>query len=142
MLRMDFEVQVVALVGEERRHTSSGTWCVVVGEFGNGGEWFPVALLIVAIDPEVLFQSLVSMFSLTLTLRMVSWGEVQLHFESSPQGLPEMWYKLGTPVRSDVWGDFVLRKDMKHKRVHKDLWGYLVSSKDKDSLFSETVNDH
>jgi hypothetical protein len=35
---MDFEVQVVAFVGEERRYTSSSTGCIVVSEFGDGEE--------------------------------------------------------------------------------------------------------
>jgi hypothetical protein len=74
VLGMDFEVWVVALVGEERRHISSSTGCIVVGEFSNWEEWCPVALLIVAVDPEVLFQSLISVFDLTIALGMVKFN--------------------------------------------------------------------
>ena len=39
----------------------------------------PVVLLVIAVDLEVLFQSLVSTFSLSITLEVVTGGEVQFH---------------------------------------------------------------
>ena len=39
----------------------------------------PVALLVVAIDSEVLFKSLISVFCLSIALRVVTSSEVKFH---------------------------------------------------------------
>ena len=52
---MDVKGRVVALVGEERRHTGRSIGCVVVGEFGEGKKVGPFVLLIQTVVLEVLF---------------------------------------------------------------------------------------
>ena len=41
----------------------------------------PVVLLVIAVDSEILFQSLVSAFGLSIALRVVTRGEVQFHVQ-------------------------------------------------------------
>jgi len=60
---------MVAFVGKERRDTSGSTWSIVISKFRKWEEVSPVVLLVVAIDVEVLFQSLVSTLGLTITFR-------------------------------------------------------------------------
>ena len=83
-LRVYGDVQVIALVGVEGRDASSGTWGIVVCKLHQGQEIRPIILLIIAIGPEILFQSLVSSLSLTVTFWVITGGEVELHI----QGLP------------------------------------------------------
>jgi len=78
-LGMNSNVRVVALVGEEGRNASRSTGRVVVSELGKWQEFGPVVLLVIAVDSEVLFQSLVRSFSLAVPFRMITRGEVQLH---------------------------------------------------------------
>jgi hypothetical protein len=51
----DRNVGVIAFVSEERGYTSSGTRRVVVCEFGEGYNFRPIVLLIVAENTEVTF---------------------------------------------------------------------------------------
>jgi len=69
-------------------------------------------LLVVAIDSEVLFQSLISSFSLSITFGMISGSEVKLHVQRSSKGLEEVGYEFCTTIRSDVARDTVLGKDV------------------------------
>jgi hypothetical protein len=47
-------------------------------------------LLVVAIHSEVLFQSLIYTFSLTVAFGMISRGEMQCHVECLPKGPKEV----------------------------------------------------
>lgn len=55
----DGDVRVIALISEERRHTSRSIRSVVVGKFGNRENSVPVVLLVGSVDPNVLLQGLV-----------------------------------------------------------------------------------
>jgi len=79
---VDGDRGMVAFVGKERRDTSGSARSIVISKFRKWEEVSPVVLLVVAIDAEVLFQSLVSMLSLTITFRMVTRGKVQSDVES------------------------------------------------------------
>ena len=72
----ELNVWVIAFVGEEGCDSSSSTECFVVGKLVKWKEFSPIVLLVVAIDSEVLFQSLISLFCLAITFRMISIGEV------------------------------------------------------------------
>ena len=69
-------------------------------------------MLVVAIDSEVLFQSLISLFSLSITFGMISGSEVKLHVQCSSKGLEEVGYKFHTVIGSDMAWDTMLGKDM------------------------------
>ena len=69
---MDGEVQVIAFVGVEWGDLCCGTQGIVVCELAEWKELVPVILLVVAVDPDILFQGLVSALSLPTTFQMVT----------------------------------------------------------------------
>ena len=71
-LRVDGKVWVIPLVGIEWGNSGSHTRSVVVSKLQEQEQCEPVVLLIVAVDPDVLFQGLISVLGLTITFRMVS----------------------------------------------------------------------
>ena len=73
---------MVALVGKEWSYSSRGVRSIVVSELRNWKKVEPIVLLIVVIDLEVLFQGLVHAFGLSVTLGVISGGEVELHVKS------------------------------------------------------------
>ena len=79
VLRMNGDVRVVTLVGEEWRDSGRVIRSIVVGELGDGEERSPVILLIRCIDADVLFQGLVRALCLTVRFGMVTGGVVKLH---------------------------------------------------------------
>ena len=73
---------MVAFIGKEQGYSSCGVRSVIVCKLRNWKEVRPIVLLIVAIDSEVLFQGLVHAFGLSVTLGMITGGEVELHVKS------------------------------------------------------------
>jgi hypothetical protein len=73
---VDGEVGVIALIGEERRYAGGSTRRVVIGEFREGKEFRPVVLLVVAVNPKVLLEGLISAFCLTIPLWVITGGEM------------------------------------------------------------------
>src|SRR6266481_6621586 len=102
MLGVKREVRVVALVCEEWGNSHGAARCVVVCELSKREEARPIVLLVVAVDVEVLFQSLVSVLGLSVTFQVISQGEVQLHVQGGAKGPEEMGHEFQPMVRSDV----------------------------------------
>ena len=75
----------------------------------------PVILLIVAEDLEVLFQSLVCTFGLTITFRMITGSVVSSHIKSFTKRVEEAGYEFGATVGGDVFRNTVLGKDVNDK---------------------------
>ena len=69
---------MIPLVGIEQGNSGSCTWSIVVSKLCKQQQPEPVVLLIVAVDPDVLFQGALG---LTITFRMVPQGEVQFHVQ-------------------------------------------------------------
>ena len=72
-------------------------------------------MLVIAIDSEVLFQSLISLFRLSITFRMVSGSEVKFHVQCGSEGLEEVGNEFRAAVGSDMAGDTMLGKDMENE---------------------------
>ena len=72
VFRVNSNVQIVALISGEWGDTSGCIGSIVVGKLHEQEEVGPVVLLVVAIDSEVLFKSLVSMFHLTVTFQVIT----------------------------------------------------------------------
>jgi len=89
-LRVNSDVQVVALVGIEGHNSSGCTWRIVVCELGKGVAGRTIVLLAFAVDSEVLFQSLISSFGLSITFGMIAQGKMKLHVKSKAKGLKEV----------------------------------------------------
>ena len=80
MFWIDCDIGVIAFKG---CNTGGRGGSIVVSEFGKGKDFGPVVLLIVAEDSEVLFQSLVKAFSLTMAFWVVTRSEVNLHVQGN-----------------------------------------------------------
>ena len=106
------DVGMVALVGEEWRDTRSIAWGVVVGKLRERQEFGPVVLLIVAVNSEVLLESLVSTFRLSVGFWVVSGGEVQVHAESLAQSAEETRDELRATIGGDMRRSSMLGENM------------------------------
>src|ERR1700726_2494410 len=78
-------IRMITLVHKEWGNLRSGARSIVVGKFHQGQEFGPVVLLIIAVTMEVLFQCLVSLFCLSVALRVIPRSEVQGHIEDFAQ---------------------------------------------------------
>ena len=105
---MNSNVWVVALIGIEGRDTGGSTWCIIVCELGEWEQAKPIVLLVIAIDSDVLFQSLISSFGLSITFRMITQGEMKLHVESKTERSEKVQDEFRTSVGSDVAWDTML----------------------------------
>ena len=72
MLGVNSNVWVVALIGIEGHNTGGCTWHIVVCELREWEQAKPIVLLVIAVDSDVLFQSLISSFALSITFRMIT----------------------------------------------------------------------
>src|SRR6266481_1598677 len=117
------EVWVVALVCKERGNSHGAARRVVVCKLGEGEEAQPVVLLVVAVDTEVLFQSLVSALGLSVTFQVVSRGEVQLHVQGGAKGPEELGHEFRPTVGSDMQRDTMLGEDVEDEKLHEVTGG-------------------
>ena len=99
---MNRDVQVISLVSEEWGYSSGSTRGIIVCELRKQEKLSPVVLLVVAVNPDVLFQCLISAFGLSVAFRMVIGGEVKLHIESFSERPKEMRDELRSVVGGDV----------------------------------------
>src|SRR5882724_3630268 len=109
---MNCKVQMITLIGKEGCNAGSGTRSIVISELSYWKEFGPIILLVVAIDSEVLFQSLISSFGLSITFGVISGSEVKLHVQCSSKGPEEVRYEFRAAIGSDVARDTVLGKDV------------------------------
>jgi len=75
----------------------------------------------VAIDLEVLLQSLNHLFGLTITFGVISRSEMKPHVKCSPEGMEEMGHKFGSMVRGDVAWNTMLGEDVEDKELC-EMW--------------------
>jgi len=61
-------MSMISIVGKDRGYSCGSGLCVVVAEFGNWQQSFPVALLVVAICPEILLKGGIGSFCLSVHL--------------------------------------------------------------------------
>ena len=92
------DVQMISLVGEEWRYPRSSTQSIIVSEFLEQKKFFPIVLLIVAVNLEVLFQCLIGTFGLSVAFRMVSRSEMKSHVESFSERSEEVRDELHSVV--------------------------------------------
>lgn len=81
-LGVDGDCGVISLVRKERGNSGGRAQSIVVRELREGQESRPVVLLVVAVDSEVLLQSLVDSLGLAVAFGMVSRSEVETHVQS------------------------------------------------------------
>ena len=79
MIGVNRDGRVIAFVGIEWGDTSGSVWSVVVCEFCEWKKRTLIILLKVNIHSEVLFESLINSFSLSISFGMITGGEVNTH---------------------------------------------------------------
>ena len=89
---------MVAFVGKEGGNSSSSGRSVVVSKLRERKEIRPVVLLVVAVGAEILFQSLVRAFGLTIAFGVISGGEDEAHVQDFSERVEEVGDKLGDLV--------------------------------------------
>lgn len=141
-LGVDGEVGIVAFVGVEWRDSGRSVRSVVVSEFGNGKEVRPVGLLVIAVDPNVLFQGLVDALDLPVSLGVVSRGKVHLDVKQVTQRAEEVRGELGASVRRNVTRGAVFGEDMDEEKASELFGSNGVDGREKDGLFGEAVDDN
>ena len=72
-------------------------------------------MLVVAIDSEVLFQSLISLFGLSITFGMISRSEMEFHVQCGSEGPEEVGYKFRAMIRSDVAWNAMLGENVENE---------------------------
>src|ERR1700731_3791243 len=95
-------IRMITLVRKEWGNPHSGARSIVVGKFHLGQEFGPVVLLIIAVTTEVLFQHLVSLFHLSVTLWVIPRSKVQGHIEDLAQQVEKTRDELGAAIGGDV----------------------------------------
>ena len=96
------DVRVISLVSKEWGYSGGSTQSIVVCELCEQEKSFLIVLLIVAVNSDVLFQCLICAFSLSITFRVVSGGEMKLHIESFSERPEEVRDKLCAAIGGDV----------------------------------------
>ena len=79
MIGVNGDGRVIAFVGVEWRDTSGSMWSVVICKFCKRKKHTPIILLKVNVHSEILFESLINSFSLSISFRMITGGEVNTH---------------------------------------------------------------
>jgi len=69
-------MRVISIVGKEGGYFCGSGLCVVVAEFGNWQQPFPVVLLVVAVCPEILLEGGIGSFRLSVRLWVAGCAEV------------------------------------------------------------------
>jgi len=138
---VDCYVRVVAFVGEEGRDTSGCARGVVKSELCEWEEFGPIVLLVVTVDLEILFESLVHPLGLTISLWVITRGEMQGHSECFSEGAEEVGDELQTSVGGDMGGYSVFGKHMCDEELGKLRGSDGVIGRNEYSLLREAVHD-
>ena len=77
-LGMDGDVWVVAFVSKEQGHTGSCVQSIIVCKLCKRQELGPIVLLVIAVNPQALFQHLVHSLCLSIALGMITRGEMEM----------------------------------------------------------------
>ena len=102
----------------------------------------PIVLLIIAKYSQVLFQSLVCSFRLTITFGMISRSEVELHVECFSKRSEKSRKEFGASVGGYMFRDSVFREHVSYKYGRKVFGGAVDCCRNEDALLGESVNNH
>jgi len=138
---VDCDVGVVAFVGEEGGDTSGCTRGVVKSELCEWEEFGPIVLLVVAVDSEILFESLVHPLGLTISFWVIARGEMQGHSECFSERAEEVGDELQTSVGGDMGGYSMFGKHVHNKELGKLRGGDGVVGRNEYSLLREAVHN-
>ena len=99
-------------------------------------------MLIGTIDAEELLESLVCTFSLTISFRMITGGEVEFHVEEFSEGSEEGGDELRTPIGGDMLRNAVFGENVNKEKVGQIRRGDVLVARDKDTLLRGSIDDN
>ena len=100
---------------KKQEDISNSTSNIVESKFHKQKKFRPVTLLVVIVNLEILFQSLIGFFHLPIFFQTIVWGEVETYIKSSTLEVEEVGYKLGSLVGSNMEWNFMFREYMNDK---------------------------
>lgn len=142
LLGMNGDVRVISLVGEEGGDAGGSVRSVVVGKLCEGEKTIPIVLLVGTIHSDVLLEGLVGALGLSVGLRVMSRGEVEVNTKEFAEGAHEHGDKLGAPIGGEVIRNSVLGEDVDEEKVRKSGGVDGVVTWNEDTLFRGAVNDN
>ena len=72
---------MVSFVGKKWGDSHGGIRGVIISKLGDGEQIRPIVLLVVAVYSEVLFQSLIHSFGLSVAFGVTTGGKVEFHVQ-------------------------------------------------------------
>ena len=75
---------MISFVGKKRGDSCGGIRGIIISKFGDGEQIRPIVLLVVAVHLEVLFQSLIHSFGLSIAFGVITRGKVEFHVQGFP----------------------------------------------------------
>ena len=91
---------------------------------------------------EVLFQGLVRSFRSSVTLRMISGGEVELYVQGFSERTEEPGDEFGPTVGGNMLRNSVFGEHMSNEQNCKVFGGTMDSCWNEDTLLGKAVNNH
>ena len=88
-----------------------------------------------------MFQSLIGVFSQSVTFQVISRGAVEWSVQGFTQGLEEVGDKLQTSIRGDMGQNSMLGEYMEDKEMGELSGGDSIMSWNEDRLFGKLIND-
>lgn len=127
MFRVHWNIRIVVLFSKEQESTNGSIGSIIIGKLYKRQKFGPVVLLVVIIYLKVLFQSLVHIFSLSITFRVVTWNKVKIYVQSYTWQMKKIWDKLWVIVGDKIKINAVFGKYVKKKVLNlKDNRSFLM----------------
>src|ERR1700753_3589464 len=104
--------RVIAFIRKEGRNAGRSVRSIVASEFSKRKEFVPVVLLVRAVHPDILFQSLIHTLSLTVSFRVMSGSEMKFHGEEFAKSPEKPGDKLRASIGRDVRGNSVFGENV------------------------------
>src|ERR1700753_1406959 len=103
---------IVTVVSKERGDLGGGVLCIIICELRNREEVGPVVLVIICVKSQISLNLLVRPLRLTVGLRVISCGIIQLNIQKSAERRHELGGQGGTSVRHYVGRNTMLRENV------------------------------
>jgi len=127
VFRVHWNIRMMVLFSKEQESTNGSIGSIIIGKLYKRQKFGPVVLLVVIIYLKVLFQSLVHIFSLSITFRVVTWNKVKIYVQSYTWQMKKIWDKLWVIVGDKIKINAVFGKYVKKKVLNlKDNRSFLM----------------
>ena len=72
---------MVSFIGKKQGDSHGGIRGIIISKLGDGEQIRRIVLLVVVVYSEVLFQSLIHSFGLSIALGVITGGKVEFHVQ-------------------------------------------------------------